>query len=51
MLDAALRVRGDAPFACKGGVCCTCRAQVVEGEVGMAPNCALEPDEVAGATC
>jgi ring-1,2-phenylacetyl-CoA epoxidase subunit PaaE len=40
-------VRGDAPYACKGGVCGTCRAHLVEGEVAMAANWALEPDEVA----
>ncbi|SBT63143.1 ring-1,2-phenylacetyl-CoA epoxidase subunit PaaE [Micromonospora sediminicola] len=47
VLDAALRVRGELPYACKGGVCSTCRAKVTEGEVTMARNYALEPDEVA----
>lgn len=47
VLDAALRVRGELPYACKGGVCSTCRAKVVVGEVTMARNYALEPDEVA----
>ncbi|HEX2770838.1 MAG TPA: 1,2-phenylacetyl-CoA epoxidase subunit PaaE [Micromonosporaceae bacterium] len=47
VLDAALKVRGELPYACKGGVCSTCRAKVVEGEVSMARNYALEPDEVA----
>jgi ring-1,2-phenylacetyl-CoA epoxidase subunit PaaE len=47
ILDAALRVRGDAPYACKNGVCGTCRARLVEGEVRMDQNFALEPDEVA----
>ncbi len=47
VLDAALRVRGELPYACKGGVCSTCRAKVVEGEVTMARNFALEPDELA----
>jgi ring-1,2-phenylacetyl-CoA epoxidase subunit PaaE len=47
VLDAALKVRGELPYACKGGVCSTCRAKVVEGEVAMARNYALEPDEVA----
>ena len=47
VLEAALRVRADLPFACKGGVCGTCRAKVVEGEVVMDANWALEPDEVA----
>jgi ring-1,2-phenylacetyl-CoA epoxidase subunit PaaE len=47
VLDAALKVRGELPFACKGGVCSTCRAKLVEGEVAMERNYALEPDEVA----
>ena len=47
VLDAALRVRGELPYACKGGVCSTCRARLVDGEVEMAHNYALEPDEVA----
>lgn len=46
VLEAALRVRGDMPFACKGGVCGTCRARVVEGEVVMDTNYALEPEEL-----
>jgi ring-1,2-phenylacetyl-CoA epoxidase subunit PaaE len=46
VLEAALRVRSDAPFACKGGVCGTCRAKLVEGAVEMDTNYALEPDEV-----
>jgi ring-1,2-phenylacetyl-CoA epoxidase subunit PaaE len=47
VLDAALRVRGELPYACRGGVCSTCRAKLVEGEVTMARNFALEPDELA----
>ena len=47
VLDAALRVRSELPYACKGGVCSTCRARLVEGEVVMAHNYALEPDEIA----
>ena len=47
VLDGAQRVRPDLPFACKGGVCGTCRARVVEGEVRMRRNYALEDDEVA----
>jgi ring-1,2-phenylacetyl-CoA epoxidase subunit PaaE len=39
-------VRGDAPYACKGGVCGTCRAKVVEGEVRMGRAYALEESEV-----
>lgn len=46
VLEAALAVRADAPFACKGGVCGTCRAKVVEGRVEMDTNWALEPEEV-----
>ncbi|MGN6688159.1 MAG: 1,2-phenylacetyl-CoA epoxidase subunit PaaE [Actinomycetales bacterium] len=46
VLDGALRVRSDAPFACKGGVCGTCRARLVDGEVAMDANWALEPDEL-----
>lgn len=47
VLDAAQKVRGDLPFACKGGVCGTCRAQVIAGQVRMRRNFALEDDEVA----
>ena len=47
ILDAVLAVRADAPYACKGGVCGTCRAKVTEGEVAMERNYALEPDELA----
>lgn len=46
ILDAALRVRGDVPFACAGGVCGTCRARLVSGSVRMSENYALEPDEL-----
>lgn len=46
VLDAALRHRSELPFACKGGVCSTCRAKVVDGSVRMAANWALEPDEL-----
>ncbi len=46
VLDSAQRVRGDLPFACKGGVCGTCRARVTDGEVEMRRNYALEPKEV-----
>lgn len=46
ILDAALSKGADLPFACKGGVCCTCRAKVIEGEVEMQVNYALEEEEV-----
>ena len=46
VLDALLRVRRDAPYACKGGVCGTCRGRVVEGEVKMTRSYALEPAEI-----
>jgi len=46
ILDATLRYRADAPFACKNGVCGTCRAKVVEGKVRMDANYALEPADV-----
>lgn len=47
VLDAGRDAGLDLPFACKGGVCATCRCQVVEGEVEMAVNYGLEPSEVA----
>ncbi|ARZ69113.1 phenylacetic acid degradation protein [Streptomyces albireticuli] len=47
LLEAVLRNRADAPYACKGGVCGTCRAYLVTGEVRMERNFALEPEEVA----
>lgn len=47
LLDAARRTRPDVPFACRGGVCGTCRALLVEGEAEMRRNFALEPEEVA----
>ncbi|GAA4602959.1 ring-1,2-phenylacetyl-CoA epoxidase subunit PaaE [Actinoplanes octamycinicus] len=47
LLDGVQRSRPDLPFACKGGVCGTCRARVVEGEVTMRRNFALEPAELA----
>lgn len=46
VLDAALERGADLPFSCKGGVCCTCRAKLVEGEVDMDLNYSLEPDEI-----
>ncbi|MDO5603533.1 MAG: 1,2-phenylacetyl-CoA epoxidase subunit PaaE [Paracoccus sp. (in: a-proteobacteria)] len=47
LLDAALGSDLDAPYACKAGVCSTCRARVIEGEAEMAINHALEDYEVA----
>jgi ring-1,2-phenylacetyl-CoA epoxidase subunit PaaE len=47
VLQAAQDADADVPFSCKGGVCCTCRAKVMEGKVKMALNFALEEDEVA----
>lgn len=47
ILDSAQDVRTDLPFACKGGVCGTCRAKVRSGEVDMVRNYALEEDEIA----
>ncbi len=46
ILDAALQQGADLPYACKGGVCCSCRAKVIEGKVDMDVNYALEEDEV-----
>jgi ring-1,2-phenylacetyl-CoA epoxidase subunit PaaE len=46
ILEAVLRVRSDAPFACRGGVCGTCRARLVSGTVEMDTNYALEPEEI-----
>jgi ring-1,2-phenylacetyl-CoA epoxidase subunit PaaE len=47
ILDAAQKIRSDLPFACKGGVCGTCRAKVTAGTVTMRRNYALEPHELA----
>ncbi|MEO7448323.1 MAG: 1,2-phenylacetyl-CoA epoxidase subunit PaaE [Humibacillus sp.] len=47
ILEATLRVRPDAPYSCTGGICGTCRARLVSGEVRMDRNYALEPEEVA----
>jgi ring-1,2-phenylacetyl-CoA epoxidase subunit PaaE len=46
VLDAALDAGLDLPYSCKGGVCCTCRARVLEGEVAMEKNFTLEQWEV-----
>lgn len=46
ILDAAMEHGADLPYSCKSGVCCTCRAKLVEGEVTMEVNYGLEPDEI-----
>ncbi len=46
ILDAALRVRPEMPFSCKGGMCATCKGRIEEGEVTMAKNFALVDSEV-----
>lgn len=47
ILDAALQQGADLPYACKGGVCTTCKAKLIEGKVNMDVNYGLEPEEVA----
>ena len=46
VLDTALGAGLDLPYACKGGVCCTCRAKVLEGKVSMDKNFTLEQWEI-----
>jgi len=46
ILEAAMRIGLDAPYACQGGSCCTCRALLEEGKVDMAVNYALSASEV-----
>ena len=46
ILEAAIEAGVDAPFSCKGAVCCTCRAKVLEGQVKMTANFALTDQEV-----
>lgn len=46
VLDAALKQGADLPYACKGGVCTTCKAKLIEGKVSMDVNWGLEPEEV-----
>ncbi len=46
ILDAALAVRPELPYSCKGGMCASCKARVVEGEVVMTKNYALVPDDL-----
>jgi ring-1,2-phenylacetyl-CoA epoxidase subunit PaaE len=47
LLDAGLGIGAPLPYACKAGVCSTCRCKVLEGEVRMVRNDALDPEEVA----
>ncbi len=47
LLDYARSVRAEVPFACKGGMCATCKAVVASGEVTMTKNYALTPEELA----
>lgn len=47
ILDAALQQGADLPYACKGGMCCTCKAKLLEGEVSMDVHWGLEEEEVA----
>lgn len=46
ILDAALQNGADLPFACKGGVCCTCKAKLIEGKVEMDVVWGLEHEEL-----
>ena len=45
-MDAALSTGADLPYACKGGVCTTCKAKLLQGKVEMDVNYGLEPEEV-----
>ena len=47
ILDAAMEQGADVPFSCKGAVCCTCKAKVMEGSVSMDANYSLSEDEVS----
>jgi len=47
ILDAAMELGADLPFSCKGAVCCTCKAKVMEGKVTMDANYSLSEEEVA----
>jgi len=46
LLDAALQQGADLPYACKGGMCCTCKAKLKEGEVSMDVHWGLEEEEI-----
>ncbi|MBI2257834.1 MAG: 2Fe-2S iron-sulfur cluster binding domain-containing protein [Flavobacteriia bacterium] len=45
ILEAGINAGADLPYSCKGGVCCTCKAKVIEGKVKMDLNYSLEPEE------
>ncbi len=47
ILDAAMQQGADLPYACKGGVCCTCKARLIKGEVRMDVSWGLEPQEIS----
>lgn len=47
ILDAAIRSGLDLPYSCRGGMCCTCRAKVLDGELSMRRNFGLEPGDIA----
>lgn len=47
LLDAAMRAGADLPFSCKGGVCSTCKARILDGQVDMEVSYGLEADEIA----
>jgi ring-1,2-phenylacetyl-CoA epoxidase subunit PaaE len=46
ILDAALQQGADLPYACKGGMCCTCKARLIEGQVAMNVHWGLEEAEI-----
>lgn len=46
ILEAGFEAGADLPYACKGGVCCTCKAKIIEGTATMDINYALEKEEV-----
>jgi ring-1,2-phenylacetyl-CoA epoxidase subunit PaaE len=46
ILSAAQRAGADVPYACLGGVCCTCKARILSGEAEMKVNYSLEKDEI-----
>jgi ring-1,2-phenylacetyl-CoA epoxidase subunit PaaE len=47
VLEAARKAGIDLPFACAGGMCCTCRCRIVEGSTAMIRNYSLQPWELA----